>query len=61
MFRSGRHGGRGGERMRGLGLGFTKPVGTGGRRRYTPDITQLLFLDFAQAGWKVIIICKHMR
>ena len=30
VFGSGRHGWRGGERMRGLGLGFTKPVGTGG-------------------------------
>ena len=30
MFGSGRHGCRGGERMRGLGLGFTNPVKTGG-------------------------------
>ena len=30
VFGSGRRGWRGGERMRGLGLGFTNPVGTGG-------------------------------
>ena len=29
MFGSGQHGRRGGEWMRGLGLGFTNPVGTG--------------------------------
>ena len=30
MFGSGRRGWRGGEWMKGLGLGFTNPVGTGG-------------------------------
>ena len=30
MFGSGRRGWRGGEWMRGLGFGFTNPVGTGG-------------------------------
>ena len=30
LFGSGRRGWRGGECMRGLGLGFTNPVGTGG-------------------------------
>ena len=30
VFGSGRYGWRGGEWMRGLGLGFTNPVGTGG-------------------------------
>ena len=30
VFGSGRRGWRGGEWMRGLGLGFTNPVGTGG-------------------------------
>ena len=30
MFGSGSLGGEGGELMRGLGLGFTNPVGTGG-------------------------------
>ena len=31
-----------------------------GRRLYTPDITQLCFLDLAQTGWKVTRICTHM-
>ena len=31
------------------------------RRLSTPDITQLFFLDLAQAGWKTTRICTHMR
>ena len=27
----------------------------------TPDITQLFFLDLAQAGWKTTRICTHMQ
>ena len=31
------------------------------RRLSTPDITQLFFLDSAQAGWKTTRICTHTR
>ena len=31
------------------------------RPRPTTDITQLVFLDLAQTGWKASRICTHMR